>query len=281
MKRFENIVIASDLDGTFLSSEGGVVARNIDAIRYFTENGGHFTFSTGRTQDIIRPRIPMVAELLNLPAVTGNGTCLYDFAEDKASCEYLLPYEILKEIGDFFAAEAPDIAMRASTQIGLAAYDLDNPRIRSEYERNRDQYTIVPFADWDKLGVYKLAVRGTPERLQELYPTFEKRWGERTQLALSWDDLLDIQLGGRTKAVMLRELIASRFDTPTVLCAVGDYENDLEMLQMADLAACPDNAIDAVKAICSLHFCANDEGVIGDLVEYLDTHDVSHLATKK
>lgn len=281
MKRFDHIIIASDLDGTFLNANGGVVPRNLEAIRYFTENGGHFTFSTGRTADIILPRIPMAPTLLNLPAVTGNGTCLYDFAEKKASCEYLLPYEILKELGDFFATEAPDLAMRASTQTGLAAYDLDNPRIRSEYERNRDQYEIVPFADWDKLGVYKLAVRGNPERLQELYPTFEKRWGDRTQLALSWNDLLDIQLGGRTKAVMLRELIAARFDTPTVLCAVGDYENDLEMLRMADLAACPDNAIDAVKAVCPLHFCSNNEGVIGDLVEYLDTHDVAPMATRK
>lgn len=281
MKRFENIVIATDLDGTFFATGTKVVDRNLEAVRYFTENGGHFTFATGRTADIILPKVPMATELLNLPAVTGNGTCLYDFKQGKASREYFLPYDLMCEMDAFFKNEAPDIAMRGSTPHGLVAYDEDHPIIRAEYERNRAQYSFTPLSEWQKIGVYKLAVRGTPERLQALYPTFVERWGDRVQLALSWEDLLDVQLGGCTKAVMLQKMVAEHFDQATVLCAVGDYENDLEMLRIADLACCPDNAIASVKAVCPLHFCSNDEGVIGDIVEYLDTHDVSHLATKK
>ena len=48
--------------------------------------------------------------------------------------------------------------------------------------------------------------------------------------------------------------------------AVGDQENDLPMLLAADIAACPDNAVEAVKAVCSLRLCHHDEGCIADLI---------------
>ena len=55
MNRFSHIIIASDLDGTFLNDRSRPVPRNLAAIRYFTEHGGHFTFATGRVSHIICP----------------------------------------------------------------------------------------------------------------------------------------------------------------------------------------------------------------------------------
>ena len=51
-----------------------------------------------------------------------------------------------------------------------------------------------------------------------------------------------------------------------VTVAVGDQENDLPMLMAADIAACPDNAAEAVKAVCGIHLCHHDEGCIADLI---------------
>lgn len=48
MKKFEGYLIVSDLDGTFLGKQSRIVERNVEAVRYFTENGGLFTFATGR-----------------------------------------------------------------------------------------------------------------------------------------------------------------------------------------------------------------------------------------
>ena len=281
MKRFEHIVIASDLDGTFLGEGSQVVSRNLEAIEYFKENGGHFTFSTGRTSHIVLPAIPMTPSLLNMPAVTGNGTCLYDFSEEKAIEEHFLPYDLICEVADFFVQKAPDLAMRASTTVGMLAYDKEHPIIQREYARLGPDYFFRPLSEWKDVGVYKLAIRGGAKRIEEVFPSFSAQFGDRAELACSATTLLDMQIKNRTKAQMLRDLVARSFDTPTVLCAVGDQENDLEMLRIADLACCPDNAIDAVKDASPLHFCSNDEGVIGDIVEYLDTHDVSHLATRK
>ena len=48
MKKFSNILICTDLDGTLLDDEKRISDENIKAIEYFKDNGGYFTFVTGR-----------------------------------------------------------------------------------------------------------------------------------------------------------------------------------------------------------------------------------------
>ena len=57
-----------------------------------------------------------------------------------------------------------------------------------------------------------------------------------------------------------------------MLYTVGDYENDIEMHELADVSVCPANAIDSVKAICDIELCDNDSGVIAELIEMLDSN---------
>ena len=56
----------------------------------------------------------------------------------------------------------------------------------------------------------------------------------------------------------------------TRLYTCGDYLNDLEMLKAADVAVCPTNAHPQVKQTCDLCFRTNDDGLIADLIEYID-----------
>ena len=45
---FDGILILSDLDGTLLNSSAEISQRNIDTVKYFMDNGGKFSFATGR-----------------------------------------------------------------------------------------------------------------------------------------------------------------------------------------------------------------------------------------
>ena len=48
MKKFDGIMICTDLDGTLLQSDKTISEENTRAIEYFKSEGGRFTFITGR-----------------------------------------------------------------------------------------------------------------------------------------------------------------------------------------------------------------------------------------
>ena len=51
---------------------------------------------------------------------------------------------------------------------------------------------------------------------------------------------------------------------------MGDYNNDMAMLEYADFAACPSNAINEVKAVCDM-VCRADctEGAVAETIDYI------------
>ena len=281
MKRFEHIVIASDLDGTLLAKNEAGDARNLARIRYFIENGGHFTIASGRGACQIEGRIPYPPTLCNLPAVTANGACLYDFSADRAIEEHCMPRETVVRLCSYIKNYFPTVGTRATAASGVLVEDDSNPYIRRDCEALKICLHFLPVSEWATEHVYKIAARGDAEVIAAAWQALARDFGDELELAPSWSTTLDIQNKGRTKAVMLKEMVASYLPYPTVLCTVGDYENDVEMHKLSDLPCCPDNATDHVKSICRLHLCHHSEGVIGDLIDYLDTHDVSSLATQK
>ena len=83
---------------------------------------------------------------------------------------------------------------------------------------------------------------------------------------------LELQMKGTNKASLLpayRDFLAKNGENRRVYMC-GDYENDEVMLRAADVAVCPANALPSIKAICNHCFCSNDDGVIADLIQYLD-----------
>ena len=49
MGKFDGILLVSDLDGTLLTNDKRLSEENREAIDRFVEEGGIFTFATGRT----------------------------------------------------------------------------------------------------------------------------------------------------------------------------------------------------------------------------------------
>lgn len=84
---FSDILLVSDLDGTFLSHAGKPVPENMEALRRFKDGGGLFAFASGRVHTNIRSIFPDPAEVCNVPAVLCNGAYLYDFGKMRSSAE--------------------------------------------------------------------------------------------------------------------------------------------------------------------------------------------------
>lgn len=272
--KFYNLLILSDLDGTFFGSGAKLVRRNLDAVKRFREMGGLFTFSTGRTHSNLFTAVPHPEEIVNAPMSLGNGACLYDAGENRAIFNFLLDTDLGMDAARFLRENFPDRGLRVSTTAGFLVEPDDGVAIRNLRRVAPDSMIIKPLEEWAEYEWYKLVMVGTDENLIPVRQACEARYGERFGYDKSGRHLFELHRPDRTKATMIqtfRELYEKEGRQLTV-CAVGDYENDSAVLSAADIAVCPSNATEDIKAICDLCLCSNDEGVIADLVEYFENN---------
>ena len=272
-KKFDNIFIASDLDGTYFNMKSQIVDRNIERVKYFCENGGRFTFATGRLPLFIRKPISNPKELVNFAGVMGNGTCLYDFHAERALEEHFLDVKYLAEVEDYLRQIAgSDAAIRATHERGVVMSTLENEALKREYETFPEyiERKVCHATEWGGYKLYKANVRGNADAIEAVYPYVERTFSGVLTVTRSCRTMIELMPLGTSKAQMLADVKEKYFDGKITLCTVGDYDNDLAMHSIADLPVCPSNANDKVKSVCKLQLCSNDEGVIADLVDYLD-----------
>ena len=70
MGKFDGLLLASDFDDTLYDLDLRIPERNLEAIGYFTGQGGRFTVATGRAHRTFAPYAHLVP--MNAPAVLSN-----------------------------------------------------------------------------------------------------------------------------------------------------------------------------------------------------------------
>lgn len=269
MSNLSRYVIATDLDGTFLGEDGKFVPRNIEAVRRFQAGGGLFTFSTGRVHLNIRNALGDPRLLLNAPCVMSNGAYLYDFAEEKPLAETLMDAATVRELITHVKHTYPELQFRVSTPHDLRVESTDGYLARDVLMYDDGAVRVSPALGWPTDDWYKIVFRGEPAEMQALRADLAAHFGDRLALTSSASRLLEAQSPVVNKAYGLEKL-RRLCGADRILIACGDYENDMEMLQAADIAVCPANAMDKVKEICHRTLCHCRDGLMGDIVELLE-----------
>ena len=278
MADLSNILIVTDLDGTFFGNHGAPIERNLEAVERLKAQGGHFTIATGRTNLNLKHKWRDAADLVNAPIVGCNGAMLYDLRTDEMIDGVLMNREEVMELMYLMVREYPDLGARISVEEGF----LSSPGQRERCpEVNRDLDRVAPAKvftlpeeEWLSIpNWYKVVVRGIPERTDEFRALAEKTWPDRFETSKSGAAYLEFQAPNTTKATMLpalREYVEKEAGKPVKLYACGDYENDLTMLKLADVAVCPTNALDCVKEVSDLCLCHHTDGLIANLIELIE-----------
>lgn len=271
--RFDGIIIVSDMDGTFLGERARVLDNNIEAIEYFKANGGRFTFATGRTHHNVSKALnSRVSEVINAPAITVNGACIYDFCLARPILENKIDIEDARNLIKYAREKFPDVGIRCSTDYGFLT-DMMSDIIKRDFDSfiaggNLGEVKIKELSLWNDENIMKIVFRGDAEELKNVRREIEAEFSDSFTFASSSPYFLELNAKNCSKALgvkYLRELYSTSEKKAIVYC-VGDYENDIEMLKEADFAACPDNAMDSVKAISDIFLCHHKDGAIADLI---------------
>ncbi len=276
MKKFENIYIASDIDSTFTWKANYINEKNYEKVLYFIENGGHFSFSTGRNAYDTGIVVPRWREICNMPLVLCNGGFMYEPKTGKLiNARYLQPSERAVEL---FAAVRKNFGhiagVRVSYPDGFIIDEDDTTVIENLRSIGVDEKIItkIPLEKMRGDDWFKLVVCTEPERRDGIRDYIEKHFGREFSITYSAPTLVEMQPYGVSKAYQLSVLRDNiRKENPNArLYCIGDYENDYQMLSMADVAACPANATERIKALCSVHLCHCEDGAVGELIEKIE-----------
>ena len=268
--KFYNKLIVSDLDGTFFDSESSVVQINVDAINYFKENGGYFTYATGRNELTLSPD---VIKLVNAPIICCNGSYLYDPESNRRLREICIAPGPILSIIKTVLVTFPDIAVRVTADSKYYVVGEMTKYNQKRIDANPDLFVITDIDNLPTYDWHKVVFVGDADKL-DLASKFIKVKAEGLyQIARSSPNQLEMFNLRATKgsaAIEVKHMLEAKHGT-ICMYGIGDYENDIELLELSDVSACPENSLSEVKNYADTIVCSNDIGAVAGLVEYIES----------
>ena len=263
MKKFEGILICTDLDGTLLLNDKSISRENLDAIEYFKSEGGAFTFITGRPPVIAKDICQKVAS--NAPFGCLNGGGLYDRTAEKYLWYVETPRACLELVEDVY---------QKLDHIGIQINTLDNiwfsrenlatdwfckatgvPALRKNHFDVDEPITKIVFCANRSEDIEMLA------ELLHSHPRADEFGFIRSEKTL-----YEILPKGINKGSVLPRLCEHLGIDIKHSIAVGDYDNDVGMLKAAGVGIAVANASAAAKAAADMMTVSNEEHAIAKII---------------
>jgi len=245
-------LVATDLDGTLLRSDGTVSDRTVAALRLVEARGAMVVLVTGRPPRWMRSVAAAVGHA-GL-AVCANGAVVYDLHDERVLESFPLDVEAAQAVAAAVRAAIPGVHFAIETaDRGFAHEPGYLPRVDSAAPFSR-----APLDELLTAPVVKLLIRhGTLDPDTLLASAREVADGLAELTHSSRDGLLEVSATGVTKATTLARLAAARGIGADGVVAFGDMPNDLPMLAWAGTAYGMGNAhpdvLEAVDLVAPDH----------------------------
>ena len=269
-------LLASDLDGTLVRSDGTISAASRAALKRATNAGLVVVFVTGRP-----PRwLHEIGDETGHTgmAVAANGAVLYDLRAEAVLRERPLTPERLRAVTADLRAAFP--AVRFGVEYGTAfAYEpgyRHDWEINPSHDRHGNPIPVPLMAPLDRI-IATPAVKLLAKDLDADPDCFRAAAAAvvgdtATVTTSSRNGLLEIAAPGVTKASGLAEVAARHGIDPAQVVAVGDMPNDVAMLSWAGRAYAVANAHPSVLAVADDVLPSNDDDGVATLIDRLLRH---------
>ncbi len=260
---FTGKLLISDMDGTLLDSNHRISKQNMEAIKYFTDNGGLFTLASGRMVKAVEPYLEMLS--INAPAILYNGSVIYDFNNRKILWETYLDNQVL---------ELTQKVMEEFSYTGIELFHGNDLYIirENEYTVNHiRREKLEPFynsLDDAPRDVYKVIIAADPSKIPEVDRYLAREsLGYTCRYVSSEPQFLELLPSFVSKGDALSKLTGIINVSKENVVAVGDNYNDLELISNAGIGIAVSNACEQLKKVTG-HMCAsNNEHCISDIIE--------------
>lgn len=271
-------LVALDLDGTLFNDKLEITDENKRAIRAAVDAGTHVIISTGRPY--VAMPLDKIAELGIRYAITSNGGGIYRLPEKECVFSRCMPPEVIvpiirhlqtKEIQ--YDAFIGGIRYRESNRQYIVDRLTQFPEATRQLVRTNATFVddLADFIESRDLDVEKMTIN--------FYPLPDGTYKDRDDV---WKYLsatpqitalcggymnMEYTLAGTTKAMGLR-FLADMLGVPMEsTMAVGDTQNDADIMQAAAIGVAMGNASNDIKAIADFVTKSNNDSGVGYAID--------------
>lgn len=272
MALFSDVLLTVDYDRTLTAPDSSIPERNLEAIRYFMDNGGAFTVNTGRSvpmTKVFRDKVPV-----NAPLLLYNGSAAYDLGRGQLEFCHEIQLDMWETVHNCMAlfpdltveVQGVDAHYRFTENPAWDAFSDNNHCARGFAKPGDDLGPFLKFSLYGEIRDVTVAslFDGSPEerrRMDEAEQQLKQHFGNYCEVFRAATRIIDVHAKGVSKGRSAREL-QQRLGRKILVC-VGDAENDLPMLLDTDYAYCPADGIvaDRFENVCK---CA--DGAVADVI---------------
>lgn len=283
-------LIASDLDGTLLLSDGSVGPRTREALDRLRDSDRDLVIVTGRPPRWISPVVEMTGH--RGMGIAANGAVVLDLADGHVTEVFAMDGDSSLEVVDRLRFNIPGLVFAIErarpggrlAPTGGSSYDALDATLADATEfALADGYTprwpvppdthVAPIDELVVSGdVVKILARpgdGVEIDPDEFYAMGLAAVGDRAEVTHAGfgDSLIELSAPGVTKATTLARVAAGEGHGPLHVVAAGDGPNDIPMLAWAESSYAMGNARPEVLAVATHVLPTNDEEGVADLIE--------------
>lgn len=267
MKRFEGMILCSDVDGTLIDENNQVPKENLEAIEYFQAHGGKFALATGRVPEALFPILPGLDP--DFPCICHNGCSIYDMKTrtyidtvelDRSSEKVIREIQRISPSSgiEIMTTEGICIVKRNHATDRHITFEKISAMQASSLEEVKAPWLKTLFANEpEEISVIQNAMEHSPYHAdytiirthQYYYEIFHKE---------------------ASKGNALRQLCKLFAIRPEDVIAIGDNDNDVSMLQAVGKSAAVQNASESAKAHADIVTTrTNAQGAVAELISKL------------
>ena len=258
-------MVATDLDGTLLRTDGTVSRRTCEALAAAEAAGIAVALVTGRPPRWMAPVAKATGH--SGVAICANGALLYDLHTETVVGSTLIDAAAAQAAAGALREALPDLVFAAERTSGFEheeayqhGWELGDVEVRVKaLERMLDRPVIKLLARHPTMDRDELLARAT-----ELVGA-----GATVTSSSTTEALLEISAAGVTKATALAGLAGSAGIRAEQVVAFGDMPNDLPMLAWAGRAVAVANAHPEVLALADEVTASNDDDGVARVLERL------------
>lgn len=258
-------LVAVDVDGTLLNSKMELTERTEAALRKAIAQGVKVVLATGKTRNSTQRFIEKLA--LDTPGIYLQGLAICE-SDGTVKWQQTLNPSLTRQVITFAEDRGFTVIAYSGMRILVRTVTDEIKEMMTKYHEPLPE-AVGPLQNvLNDTPINKLMIVGEPRAIKGL------RWNLNLQVGTAGrvvqaglPQMLEVLPPNCSKGAALRMVLRDLHTPPENVLAIGDAENDIEMIQLAGIGVAMGHAAQSVKDAADEVVASNDEDGVAEALE--------------